>query len=317
MLKRAFWLLAFTATLLTSSLVMSQTAPQIVVEKNTAMKTRDGVTLRADIYRPAADGSYPVLLTRTPYNKDNTASFGQEGAARGFMVVVQDVRGRFASEGEWYPFKHETDDGYDTIEWVAALPHSNGKVGMFSGSYVGATQMLAAIGHPPHLAGICPVVTASNYHENWTYQGGAFEQWFNESWTSALAQDSLNRAIQKHTNAMNGILTLPLGNYPLFELPQDSSDAGRLRSLAPYFLDWLGHPGYDGYWKRWSIEEQYSKITVPSLTVAAWYDIFLGGSLNNYVGVRQHGADEAARRGQRLLVTIGGHAGSSRKIGEV
>ena len=110
MLKRAFWLLAFTATLLTSSLVMSQTAPQIVVEKNTAMKTRDGVTLRADIYRPAADGSYPVLLTRTPYNKDNTASFGQEGAARGFMVVVQDVRGRFASEGEWYPFKHEADE---------------------------------------------------------------------------------------------------------------------------------------------------------------------------------------------------------------
>jgi putative CocE/NonD family hydrolase len=160
-------------------------------------------------------------------------------------------------------------------------------------------------------------VTASNYHDGWTYQGGAFEQWFNESWTSGLAQDTLNRVVQKHTNAMNGILTLPLGNYPLFELPQDSSDAGRLRSLAPYFLDWLAHPGYDGYWKRWSIEEQYSKITVPSLTVAAWYDIFLGGSLNNYVGVRQHGADEAARRGQRLLVTIGGHAGSSRKIGEV
>ena len=100
------------------------------------------------------------------------------------MLVAQDVRGRYTSEGEWYPFKHETDDGYDTVEWAAALPHSNGKVGMFSGSYVGATQMLAAIGHPPHLAGICPIVTASNYHENWTYQGGAFEQWFNESWTS-------------------------------------------------------------------------------------------------------------------------------------
>ncbi len=100
-------------------------------------------------------------------------------------------RGRYTSEGDWYPFKHETDDGYDTIEWAAALPNSNGKVGMFGGSYVGATQMLAAIGHPPHLAGICPVVTASNYHENWTYQGGAFEQWFNESWTSGLAQDTL------------------------------------------------------------------------------------------------------------------------------
>jgi putative CocE/NonD family hydrolase len=159
-------------------------------------------------------------------------------------------------------------------------------------------------------------VTASNYHDGWTYQGGAFEQWFNESWTSKLAQDTLNRVVQNHTNAMNGILTLPLGNYPLFDLPQDSPD-DRLRSLAPYFLDWLAHPDYDSYWKRWSIEDQYSKIAVPSLTVAAWYDIFLGGSLNNYAGVRQHGANDAARRAQRLIVTIGGHAGSSRKIGDV
>ena len=129
-------------------------------ERNVAMKTRDGVTLYADIYRPAGEGTFPVLLQRTPYNKDNAADLRAGGRAR-LMVVVQDVRGRYTSEGEWYPFKHETDDGYDTVEWAAALPHSNGKVGMFGGSYVGATQMLAAIGHPPHLAGICPVVTAS------------------------------------------------------------------------------------------------------------------------------------------------------------
>ena len=317
MLKRAFWLLAFTATLLTSSLVMSQTAPQIVVEKNTAMKTRDGVTLRADIYRPAADGSYPVLLTRTPYNKDNTASFGQEGAARGFMVVVQDVRGRFASEGEWYPFKHETDDGYDTVEWVAALPHSNGKVGMFSGSYVGATQMLAAIGHPPHLAGICPVVTASNYHENWAYQGGAFEQWFNESWTSSLAQDTLDRRAAEAKNALVGSTVLPLSQYPLFNVTKAMDGAGLTRSLAPYFQDWLDHPTYDSYWKQWSIEENYEKIQVPSLTIAAWYDIFQGGSIRNYLGLKAHAANETARKEQRLLVAIGGHSGWGRTIGQV
>jgi len=85
--------------------------------------------------------------------------------AHGYLVVVQDTRGRYTSEGEWYPFLHESNDGYDTVEWVAALPNSNGKVGMMGGSYVGATQMLAAIAHPPHLAGICPVVTASNYHD--------------------------------------------------------------------------------------------------------------------------------------------------------
>jgi predicted acyl esterase len=87
--------------------------------------------------------------------------------------------------------------------------------------------------------------------------------------------------------------------------------------LAPYFLDWLAHPDYDDYWKRWNIEDHYSEIAVPSLTVAAWYDIFLGGSLNNYVGMKQHAESEAARQGQRLLVTIGGHAGSGRKIGQV
>ncbi len=86
-------------------------------------------------------------------------------------------------------FKNESQDGYDTVEWAAALPYSNGKVGMFGGSYVGATQYLAAIAHPPHLAGICPDVTASNYHDGWTYQGGAFEQWFNESWSTGLASE--------------------------------------------------------------------------------------------------------------------------------
>src|ERR1039458_5738327 len=244
MLKRAFCLVAFCSTLLPAGAAVGQAAPQIVVEKNVAMKTRDGVTLRADVYRPAAEGSYPVLLTRTPYNKDNTASFGQKGAARGFIVVAQDVRGRFTSEGEWYPFKHESDDGYDTVEWAAALPHSNGKVGMFSGSYVGATQMLAAIGHPPHLAGICPVVTASNYHENWTYQGGAFEHWFNESWTSGLAQDTVNREFKNASNAVVGSTVLPLRQFPLFNL-QTGPTTFNSGAMTPYFLDWLAHPLYD------------------------------------------------------------------------
>jgi hypothetical protein len=294
-----------------------QTSAGITVEKNAAMKTRDGVTLRADIYCPAADGSYPVLLQRTPYNKDTSAAFGQKGAARGFMVVVQDVRGRYTSEGEWYPFKHETDDGYDAVEWAAALPNSNGKVGMFSGSYVGATQMLAAIGHPPHLAGICPIVTASNYHENWTYQGGAFEQWFNESWTSSLAQDTLGRAIRQDANAIVGSAVLPLKQYPVFNLGAAQDGTSLTRTLAPYFLDWLDHPTYDGYWKQWSIEEQYANIQVPALIIAAWYDIFQGGSLRNYMGMRDHAGNEAARSGQHLIVAIGGHSGWGRTVGEV
>ncbi len=315
--KSALRLFVLATILLPCAAVPAQSDANIVVEKNVAMKTRDGVTLRADIYRPAGDGNFPVLLTRTPYDKSTMAGFGPKGAERGFMVVEQDVRGRFASEGEWYPFKHETDDGYDTVEWAAALPHSNGKVGMFSGSYVGATQMLAAIGHPPHLAGICPIVTASNYHENWTYQGGAFEQWFNESWTSSLAQNTLDRRVADAKNALVGSTVLPLKQYPVFNVSTGLDGQGLTSRLAPYFLDWLDHPAYDSYWKQWSIEENYQNIQVPSLTIAAWYDIFQGGSIRNYLGLKAHAGNKAARNGQHLLVAIGGHSGWGRKVGDV
>ncbi len=295
----------------------SQAAADFSVERNVAMKTRDGVTLFADVYRPAGEGAFPVLLQRTPYNKDNAAQFGHAAAVRGFMVVVQDVRGRYTSEGDWYPFKHEIEDGYDAVEWAASLPHANGKVGMFGGSYVGATQMLAAVSHPPHLAGICPVVTASNYHENWTYQGGAFEQWFNQSWTSGLAQDTFNREVKAGSNAMIGSKALPLTQYPLFNMQVGSDPAGWTAKFAPYYLDWLNHPAYDSYWKQWAIEEQYASIQVPALTIAAWYDIFQGGSLKNYVGLKTGAGGEAARAGQRLMVIVGGHAGNGPKIGAV
>ena len=317
MLKKILCLVVFAANLLSCLPIKAQTDADLAIEHNVAMKTRDGLTLRADIYRPAGDGSYPVLLVRTPYNKDGFVVFGRRAAKRGFMTVAQDVRGRYASEGEWYPFKHEIDDGYDAVEWAAALPHSNGKVGMFSGSYVGATQMLAAIGQPPHLAGICPIVTASNYHENWTYQGGAFEQWFNESWTSGLAQDTYGRQIRDAANAVIGEKVLPLKNFPVFNVKAVPDGAGLTRTLAPYFLDWLDHPTYDSYWKQWSIEENFDKIQVPALTIAAWYDIFQGGSLRNYQGLKAHAGNEAARNGQRLIVAVGGHSGWSRNVGEV
>jgi uncharacterized protein len=288
----------------------------VVFERNVAMKTRDGVTLYADIYRPKADGGFPVLLERTPYDKNNDVETGLKGAARGYVMVIQDVRGRYASEGEWYVFKHESDDGYDAVEWAATLPQSNGKVGMWGGSYVGATQLLAAIAHPPHLAGICPIVTGSNYHENWTYQGGAFEQWFSESWTSSLARDTFGRQLDRAIEGTVGDPQLPLANYPLFSR-MDLRDSELLTSLAPYFLDWLAHPAYDDYWRAWSIRDHYAQITVPVLSVAAWYDIFQGGSLENYVGLKALAGTESARRGQHLLVTVGGHAGEGRQVGDV
>lgn len=289
----------------------------VLIEHGVEAKMRDGTVLRADVYRPKADGRFPVLLERTPYDKRLGVDFGLRAASLGYIVIIQDVRGRFSSDGEWDPFRHESTDGYDTVEWAAALPYSNGKVGMFGGSYVGATQMLAAIAAPPHLAGILPYVTASNYHENWTYQGGAFEQWFDESWTLHLAMDTLTRRAQAHNNALPHVFMLPLAGFPLLGVGCASDSIDTPHALAPYFFDWLAHPSYDKYWKQVSIEDHFSKITVPILHVGGWYDLFLGGTLKNFVGIKTRGGSEAARRGQRLMVVTGGHSGAGERIGEV
>jgi uncharacterized protein len=182
---------------------------------------------------------------------------------------------------------------------------------------VGATQMLTAIAHPLHLAGICPIVTASNYHENWTYQGGAFEQWFNQSWTSGPGSRYLRPCGAKKYQCFRRSMEAPLATYPLFNFSDPAPAPISTATLAPYFLDWLAHPTYDQYWKQISIEEHFGDINVPVLSIAAWYGIFPGGSLRNYIGIKAHGGSEAARKGQHFYVTIGGHAGGGRKIGEV
>jgi putative CocE/NonD family hydrolase len=299
-------------TVLTPAGVWAAESNEVTIERGVPVKMRDGVTLRADICRPKTEGKFPVLLTRTPYDKDGAADFCLRAATRGYVVIAQDVRGRYASEGDWYPFKYESQDGYDTVEWAAGLPYSDGKVGMFGGSYVGATQYLAAIAQPPHLAGICPSDTASNYHDGWTYQGGAFEQWFNESWTTGLAENTIRRRLELGDDVIRWTQTLPLLSYPVFATP---SAAG----LAPYFTDWLAHSNYDDYWKQWSIEDHYAQIQVPVFSMGAWYDIFLGGTLRNYARLKNEAGTEAARRGQRLMIYVGGHAGGTAvgKIGAV
>ena len=298
---------------------LASTPIDIVSQHDVPMKTRDGVTLYADIYRPKSSGGFPVILMRTPYDKSVSwaVSSVYQMVPRGYVVIIQDVRGRYTSEGEWYPFRHEQADGFDTVEWAAALPFSDGKVGMMGGSYVGATQMLAAIAQPPHLVAIAPNVTASNYHDGWTYQGGAFEQWFDQNWTSQLAENTLRRLIGQNTDALLGVPTLPLANYPVFNFGQLPADAQLTAALAPYYQDWLAHPDYDDYWKQVSIEENFSRIAVPMLQVGGWYDIFNGGTLRNYMGAKAHGSTDAARTQQHLLIEIGGHAGFGRRIGDV
>ncbi|HZO81278.1 MAG TPA: CocE/NonD family hydrolase [Candidatus Binataceae bacterium] len=283
---------------------------RIIVDKDIEIPMRDGCVLKADLYRPDGPEKLPVLLNRTPYDKSfppitlNTLDV-MRAARAGYNVVVQDCRGLFASQGTFRCFLDEARDGYDTIEWLGRQPWSNGSVGTFGASYMGATQWLAATRRPPSLKAMVPSITASDYHDGWVYQGGAFELFFSVSWlmitlglTRLMRERAENPKAAEELSALMESIdvmrqkmeAMPLREFPLF------------RVGAPYFFDWLDHPYYDDYWRALCIEEQHDKVGVPALNVGGWHDIFMGGTLRNYVGMRARGASAEARAGQRLLV---------------
>src|SRR6185295_19122202 len=306
------FLLLVVVIVLVENRTHAETLYRVAIQQGVSVKMRDGVSLVADVYRPAGDEKFPVLLERTPYNRTVEAQSANELAAHGYIVVVQDTRGRYASGGEFYPFRNESADGYDTIEWAANLEQSNGKVGMFGGSYVGATQMLAAMAVPPHLVSIFPYVTASEYYDGWTYQNGAWMQWFSSSWTSGLAVDTMRRQAESTQAPKNWVNTLPLRDYAVLNAPQPSS-------LAPYFRDWLEHERDDAYWQQWRVSDNYSRMTVMGLHAGGWHDLFLKGSIKNYTGLHQQAGTPEARAGQRLIVGPWAHAPTSPegKVGDV
>jgi putative CocE/NonD family hydrolase len=259
--------------------------PRVTVERDATCRTRDGTCLVADIYRPAEGERHPVLLMRTPYDKNG----GQSGAGyqhpslfarHGYVVVVQDCRGRYRSGGTFEPFANEADDGHDTVEWAAQLPGADGRVAMYGFSYVGATQLLAATRRPPSLAAIAPGFTSASYHEGWTFEGGALSLAFAASWALGLAWEGARAAGDGET--MSGLVRAAsdpawLATLPLAGLP------GLSQENAPFFHDWLEHESEDEFWLATSINEDYGRITVPALHLAGWYDIFLAGSVENYV----------------------------------
>ena len=192
-------------------------------------------------------------------------------------------------------------------------PWCSGKVGMFGVSYVGATQWLAAKSGAPSLAGIAPGVTASDYHEGWAWQGGAFELGFNLSWAigalTAANWGNLSNRLHLHPEDAERIiaakddLTTLYQHLPMSDMP-DLKDG-----LAPYYYDWLAHPEYDDYWQRVSIEESHADIGIPAFNFGGWYDIFLGGTIRNYTRMRELGATDLARAGQRLVIGPWIHGG--------
>ncbi len=293
-------------------------------------RMRDGTVLRADVYRPEPPGEYPVILMRLPYDKGGAQTVSgsyrfyrspEFFASHCYIVVIQDTRGQYASDGRFYPFRDEMHDGYDTVEWAADLPGSTGKVGMYGFSYVGATQWLAATQAPPHLTTIVPMHTASNYYDGWTYQDGAFSQAFIQSWPMlTIAQSAMDQQgrpvivdrLQDDSKQLPSWYEwLPLDEFPPYE-PQ----AG---PVAPYFHDWLEHPTNDAYWRRWSIRQRWDDIEVPVLSLAGWYDVFLNGGFDNFTGMRAHGGSAVARDNQRIVVGPWNHVnwGRSGELGQI
>jgi putative CocE/NonD family hydrolase len=269
------------------------------VERDVMVAMRDGVRLATDIYRPDDTASHPVLVQRTPYSKSNAWFVGGlifnplDAVEREYVVLVQDTRGRFKSEGVWEPFVHEAADGFDTVEWAAAQPWSNGNIGIYGSSYMGVTAVQAAIAAPPHLKAAMAYVTGSNYQNGWTYSGGAFELGFNIWWTTFLGWDTLSRlnisdakrqAMMAQLAAAAADPWTAVSHLPLSELPAFQG------GVAPYWQDWLQHPVYDEYWARIDAAAQADAIQAPLLQIAAWYDNFLRGQLDLYARLqgREH-----------------------------
>ena len=301
---------------------------RIVVERDVAVPMRDGVVLRADVYRPDGADGCPVLMERTPYDKK---ARGRPGvlldalryAEQGYAVVVQDTRGRFASDGAFYPFRGEAADGADSIAWAAALPYSNGRVGLFGASYAGATQWLAASTTPPALAAMAPARTAASYYQPWAYQGGVLQLGFLLHWAlSSLGPDTVRRLVaagsappdwpRRLGQAIDAFEELARERPPLAHGPVAELAAAAL----PYFHDWLAHPTDDAYWRAYDVERRLDAVATPTLHIGGWYDIFLQGTLRAFVAMQgRDGAGGVPR--QRLVIGPWAHGPMNDAVGAV
>lgn len=273
----------------------------IMIEKNIMVPMRDGVQLATDIYRLDRITPVPTLVTRTPYNKDGIlGTFDVIRAVEaGYVVAVQDVRGRHASEGSFYPHFQEIDDGLDMFQWVTEQLWSNGIIGTFGGSYLGCTQWIPAIQQPESLRTMAPSVTASDYYGGMEYHGGA-KVLHDLRWVVAnivpaeiqrqIARGELPTDFEYDLNLDTVFDQLPLANNPL------------IKRFAPFYIEWLTHRTEDGYWDSLSPSKNYEQIQVPSLNISGWYDIFLQDTFDNYMGMKTHGGTEQARQNTRLII---------------
>jgi uncharacterized protein len=263
----------------------------VLVENDVVVPMRDGVRLRADIYRPDREPPVPAILNRTCYDRSFAltppAALDPDLAVEaGLALVCQDVRGQFSSDGEFYPLSNEAHDGYDTVQWVADQPWCSGEVAMAGRSYSGATQWLAAAQRPSSLVAICPVAAGNRFHDGWVYQGGAFQLGFNLFWTQLMTAPRMKSSLGEQFRQ------LPIADPPLL----------RNNEAARFYRDWLAHPTNDEYWRSISIDRSHERVEVPAFNIGGWYDLLLKGTLENYRRMRAAGGSERARSRTRLLI---------------
>ncbi|HSL00589.1 MAG TPA: CocE/NonD family hydrolase [Rubrobacteraceae bacterium] len=299
---------------------------EVLVQVNVPAVMRDGTTLYSNVYRPAAGGEYPVLLARLPYGKDlpldTTYLDPVKAVRRGYVVAIQDVRGRYASEGSFTPFVREFEDGYDTVEWAARLRGSNGSVGMMGLSYLGKVQWHAAVMGPPSLESLAPGQTWGNHLNGVQMRGGAYELGLMQYWAqTALAPEILFRRYrddpEQREKKLPGLVAvmdelLAGGGYdalPITELPDPYG-------LTPFVSGGFSRGvDYEG-WNSLNIDGRYDRVEVPTFHIGSWYDCFIGETLRQYEAIKER-AREARMRPPRLLVGPWTHGEFGSTVGDL
>ena len=296
----------------------------LVFDQDVMVPMRDGTRLRTDIFRPSSGGPHPVLLQRYPYSpRDGIAEMlARAMAPQGYAVVVQSCRGRFGSEGVFDPIHPDVDDGYDTVEWAAAQPWSNGKVGMYGSSYAGITQWTAAIARPPHLVCLAPAVAPWECtNGGFYYSPGVLTLGLAVLWSAQMtAHEAERRGLEPplpvfaeaarmmdegglgDLEAMTRLFEMqPPAARPLYE-HRPLRDVEGLRGLAPWFRDWCDHPDPDdAYWRKISAADHAVDIDLPIMHIAGWYDYFTKGSLDAYTTLAELRRGDESRCPQRLV----------------
>jgi uncharacterized protein len=288
------------------------------LERGVRARMRDGVELVSDHYYPRESTPQPTLLMRQPYGRDiaSTVVYAHPVwfARQGYNVVIQDVRGRGDSEGDFYPFRHEGTDGADTIAWLRKRPECNGRVGMYGFSYQGMTQLLAAAEQPEGLQCISPGMTACDLYHGWFYQLGALRLASTLGWgLQMLKEDARRKQLREASDRLEQAWArLPSQTSVL---PIRAHPALHGESLPQYVLDWLDHDAPGEYWTSLDVSQRLDKICVPGLHISGWYDMFLRGSVDGFLALRKFAGSEFAREHQYLLAGPWAHIPWGNRVG--